>query len=258
MDLLMHDMHSLRRLFEDAPPVGERSYFHGTNTLAKAKTVMREGLHPDKPSQYVRGYAPLDGHVYLAPTLREALQYAIKPTRRDEKADLIENPDGFVFIITPSALTGVLQPDEDDVGAFMSSHSQGRRSDRHEGYIEIDGETVSISNFDYKACPSDRDPAKSKRIWSFIMHQIDNRLLTRIDYDDDDAVATCGKIALASMPVWMKQELIGNGANVAHAGVVMPDECWRIAKTDGRKLLLGRDDDFFRVAEKIWSRKTHA
>lgn len=92
-------------------------FYHGTNSEIKALKILQEGILPDLSQ--TQGLArPVDGHIYLATNLKEAIPYLLGGAMagHDLPAEwILESRYGYIFVVSESKLENY-QPDEDQVG----------------------------------------------------------------------------------------------------------------------------------------------
>ena len=224
--------------------------YHGTNTLARARSILEHGIRPDMPSVYRHGYEPRPGHVYMTGEVATAAKYACWPVKggwSGAERDYPDHPHGFVFVVPSPALSVPLQPDEDDVGEFMASHAGdiGMLA----GRVTVDGETVTIRDYAFRAIPGEPDTGPKRRAWLAMRKMLTPAIMTRLEFDDGAGHA--GKLILDRIPQRTMDSLVrwGNG-NVSHAGPVEPAECWRFAKADAGPLRSGKAS-LEEVAERV-------
>lgn len=104
----------LRIICEMSKPtsvITNKTYYHGTNAIDKAKSIMKHGISFGKALSIYTGHeAPVEGKVYITPNLDIALGYATRTGG--------DSVHGYLFVIDGSELTSV-EPDEDDVGILI-------------------------------------------------------------------------------------------------------------------------------------------
>lgn len=234
-------------LIETVQYDAQATLYHGTSTTARAKKIMKEGIKAQEDTAMGRtaraALTPVQGHVYLTPSIKYACIYAIGGNMVGHKI----RPDffgkekyGYVFVVEPRSIQ--LQPDEDEVGYaireapdILSGESKySRHMDNMTfGQALIDNPTVVRSL--YHLAQSHLTKNQQKRIWNGINY---------------DILAQAGKKILKVMPSDMKKVLIDMGAHVSSPEVVIPDQTWRFKKSDSEKLGF-QAENFFEVATRI-------
>jgi hypothetical protein len=232
------------------PEIQSKFYFHGTPDTRSADAIMKDGLQGRDRQGRVH-LAPVSGMVYLTPHIDYAIIYALGGNFQSqmlEKKDFAD-PYGYVFVLEGRDLVDV-QPDEDSVGEWLSSHSEPILVPwkRPDNTIAMNGEKpyMRTSGYVCKAAMGSPD----YRIWQFIRDNMTDGQFEKAMDGEVSAQAAGGKRALKKMPDWMKIHLINAGAHVAHNGSIKPSQCWRILKAD--KMKLRKDgSNFLSVAERI-------
>jgi hypothetical protein len=225
-------------------------YYHGTNSLAAAESIMQNGLQGVETQS--RGHlAPVRGKVYITATLSYAIIYAIGGNYSHAMQESRSNdPYGYVFVVRGSDLQDI-QPDEDSVGEFLSTNSQPIQIPwvtNGKPALKPDG-TPYMRTTSWK-CAIPSDDRMGIRIYWYIQNAVTPQQYKKIMDGEYSAWAAGGKRALKQMPDDMKIELINRGAHIAHHGSIRPSECWRMQKN--RVSELKRDgSNFFQIAEKI-------
>jgi len=227
-----------------SPSMLGRRYFHGTPREAWAKQIAKNGIRP--PSETVvkatkRGQMmPVVGRVYVTPHLSEAQIYALGANFAGTSLPASVWKDdgryGFVFVVPGSALLDV-DPDEDSIGEAMYyafNVGNERLVNEHSGPL------AAIAS----------DPEFAARLTAFAARVLTPKQKRDIKDGHYPAWASGGKRALKAMSDGMKLDLIERGAHVAHGGILVPSEMWRLDKT--RSSELEKDgSNFFDIAEQV-------
>jgi hypothetical protein len=236
------------------------TFYHGTSSTLSAKAILRKGLQPPDLGGRKGHLTPVNGMVYLTPSLGYAMIYAAGgnyignasyriPFRGEnkEKFDhILRNRQGeldrfgYVFAVSGAKLS-MTQPDEDHVGELY--HYILDQREPNPAYIDaqmlraweaLKSNGVMMRRFSYHMGNWTTDTQKDKIQQGFI-----------------SAYAAGGKRAIAKMDDELKTYLCSIGLHVAHQGAVVPDECWKFDKT---KIGWMQKDgsNFFELATKIF------
>lgn len=222
------------------PEMRSQRYYHGTKTTAAAEGILANGLKGVE----IQGRGKLDpvaGRVYMTPSIEYATIYALGGVMMGHEyfgRDLAAEPYGYVFVISGDVL-GDVQPDEDSIGEFVSSHTEWKLDERR-----------IRRGFDFKHDRNDPENAQKAAVWYAI-----KAAMTPKQFDDAAEgyvaqQASGGKRALKKLTDAQKMLLLKWGAHLAADGVVKPSECWRIEKK--RCIELKKDaSNFFEIAERV-------
>jgi hypothetical protein len=207
-------------------------YYHGTTTERKAQKIWKHGIKPNMSR--TKGFSrAVDDRVYISKNVGYALHYAlgaaVAGTNSEYIYDLIKKRGryGFMFVISGKELQNI-HPDEDQIGeAARDAFDKKKRKwlrDLAEDYLEVEP-----------------------------VEEYNATLLEEVIQGCYDAWIKAGKILLPLLSDKQKLELIDEYGNIAHEGILMPSQMWRI---DRSKIPLLKKDgsNFFEIAEKIGSR----
>ena len=202
--------------------------FHGTSSESKGLNIIQEGIRPDLSE--TQGLArPVDGRVYLATNIKESLPYLLGGAMAGHdlpEAWIKESRYGFMFVIDREQLQDI-QPDEDQVGQAIS-----------ESKISWGSKYFSIL--------SQQEPLQEED--EEFSHY--NSLLDQVKDGDYSSWIKAGHLLLPLLTDSEKMDVIKLYGNVAHLGVVQPQEAWKFDKTLSSKL---KEDgsNFFDLAERV-------
>ena len=216
----------------------ERTYWHGTDTLAKAAGICKEGIKAREISSR-KHLAPVKGKVYMTPNARTGLIYAMngimmghKPWRKYDGVDRF----GVVFEISGSDL-GDIQPDEDSVGEILYTVVKYFKTGELENSgIDMTEEQVNGLGWLHRLAKFHLTPTQ--------FHRLER-------YDDYAHLSGAGKKLLNFMNDSMKLNLIDLGAHIANEGKrIVPRYGWLVDKTESEKY--SKDaGNFFEVAKRM-------
>ena len=223
-------------------------FFHGTNTEAKARSILEHGLLPDMPSVYVRGPQPMPGRVYFGKRVSVAVSYAMRPSSgrwSEIDRDRAAHPFGYVFVVAGDPLVDRLWPDEDDVGNFITFHAA--EVGRLDGSTHVDGKCVTVRKYAFKPIAREADIDRKRLAWKAMHKFLTPEIMTRLSFDCD--VLQVGKHLLGKMPATTRALFAEWSEDaVSFDGPVRPLSCWRFRK-DMAKSLRGGQAEFFSIAE---------
>jgi len=235
----MKDM-KVKRLIEMAKPTEAHMssvWYHGVPFEDRAKWTMEHGITPRNMASKSRKamLAPVEGMVYITRSLRYAAIYAVGGDMFGgvlPKAWLKNDPYGYLFVVNGSQLRDV-QPDEDGVGELLSimirdeERGGGSRNDQYQ------------NNLDDVAW-----------LYEFAEERLTRGEWKKVGDGEYTYWAVAGKKLIPNMTDEQKVSLINAGCHVAHGGILVPDQVWRINK---RKNVYLKTDasNFFDVAERI-------
>jgi|MDTB01.2.fsa_nt_gb hypothetical protein len=222
-------IHSLLR--EMAAPSTDHSntvYYHGTPTVKNAKSIMLHGVKPPDLSDRTGNLRPVDGKVYITPSIAYAQMYALGGNMAGHDTSMFEKDYGrygYVFVINGKDLKDI-QPDEDSIGEMIYNEEISWLNQMAEYYLQEEpyddgGQGLGFAN-----------------LYDALMN------------GEFDAMATGGRYLVDEMSDEEKLSLIDAGAHIAHAGLLMPMETYRIDRKKS-KLLKSDGSNFFEIAEKV-------
>lgn len=219
-------------LFEMASPRDSdrnKTYYHGTLSEDKAKSIFKNGLDPDftvlKYGTRKSALRPEDNSVYITPALDYAMIYALGGAmfgHTVSQRDIDKYGEYcFVFEINGNDLADI-GPDEDSVGELIWKINSKR--------IESNRSLVDFIAF-----------AKNK--------------LTPTQYKkciegDYNGFAMAGKKLNAIMTDEQKLAIIDSGAHISHKGKLKISKCWTFSRNDSKNIKPD-GSNFFEFA-KIW------
>lgn len=235
-------------------------FYHGTANEKAAMAILEHGINPpDLTNTKNHMLRPVIGRVYVTPLISYAQVYAIGgyyaghetyrvPYEGNEEkfkhiwggSERHESRHGYVFVIPAEVMTGDQQPDEDEVGQLYAYYLSGGPSK----YAE------------------EEDAAKYEKLKAmggifFTFVSVMNSVVSdaarkRIMQGEYAYYARAGKTALNNKRFTpeLKKALIDAGCHVAHAGAIIPTQCWKIDKA---KIgwLEKNGSNFFEIAERI-------
>lgn len=235
-----------RSLTEVAAPDSllNATLYHGCPEEGKAESIMRNGISYQElkfgsPRSSKSQLAPVSGRIYLARKVGYAMIYALG----GDMAGHVYREEywrggrfGYLFVVDGAQLSDV-EPDEDQIGLVPLVQQT-----LDEGKPQVfDSPFVSSLV---------REPSFLRTCSSLIKKAMTPRQLERSIWGELSYMAAGGKRALKVMPDWMKLKLVELGADLSHAGTLVPKEAWRIDK--GRCQDLDEDgSNFFDVAERV-------
>lgn len=237
-----------KRFLELAEPREQdraKTYYHGTNSIAKAKNILQNGLDPQQTDVKYQGrrktyLSPQQGHVYITPDLRYAIIYAIGGNFLGNSPPdwMLEEPYGAVLEFSGSQLQDI-NPDEDQVGEILNLLLTSPQE---------------IANYRYNS----KVLADKNMVNRFI--SIAKQVLTPLQYKNMSTKygkgteihyqANVGKKLVKHLSNDIKHWLIDAGAHIAHKGNLFPTRVWVINKRDSIKLA-NDGSNFFQVAKLL-------
>jgi hypothetical protein len=222
--------------------------YHGTYKIKAARDIVRKGLRGAE-IQGKSHLAPMKGRVYMTPSLRYAIIYAIGGVYLGSKypKDHIESGQtyGYVFEIDPDDLTDDMLPDEDIVGEALAEAYQIDNNPKYVPYSDIGKELVKNPNlvkslsYNFKICRRDIPSTCRSALDGMITGhaRLGKHFLRKHD-------ANYGPI---------KAIMNLKSAHQSHGGSVMPIRAWRIDRRLTQKL--EKDgSNFFDIAKLVWTR----
>lgn len=224
-----------------------RTLYHGSYSSGAFKRITTQGLQ-GRADQTRHSLAPIKGRVYMTPSLRYAIIYALGGDMMGHKM-----PEGFikpglrygyVYEIDPADLTDDVIPDEDIVGAALVGAYRIQKG-RVNQYSALERELAERPNlvsrlaylFDAytRAVPTIRKGALEGMLASEA--KLGKRVLKDHGRHSADMQAI---LSLENM-------------HQSHGGTVMPTRAWRIDRRLSHKLLKD-GSNFFDIATKVWER----
>lgn len=210
-------MSKAKDFLEMAAPLQKHTggvFYHGTRNEEAAKGIQSKGLLPDQVVS--KGFLkPVEGKVYITPSIRYALIYALGGDVAGSASYKYRSGDGrfgYVFVVPGSELKDI-QPDEDSIGEMVH-------------YNKI----AWLTNL-----------AKSK---------LTSNILKKVMEGGYMYWSKAGKRLVSLMSDGQKLNLIEAGAHIAHTGALKPSEVWQVDRE--RTPEFSRDgSNFFEVATRI-------
>lgn len=203
-------------------------FYHGTNSESKALKILQEGICPDLSE--TQGLArPVDGHIYLAKNLKEAIPYLLGGAMAGHelpKEWINQSKYGYIFVVAETKLEEY-QPDEDQVGQAISDN-KFNWVDKYESFLE-------------NHPPLDEEEEE---------HQFHHNLLQQVRDGEYAAWIKAGHLLLPQLSSKEKKDIIEYYGNIAHKGVLIPDEAWQFDKTLSN-LLEEDGSNFFQLAKRV-------
>jgi hypothetical protein len=225
----------LSQIFE-MPLAGEEEksqvYYHGTSKEQAGISILKDGIQPPDLTDRKGFLKPVQGKVYLTPSLETAIVYALGGyvaghdlsqrrvvSRKGTEPSWIERDGryGYVFVIRGEDLQDI-QPDEDSVGELLSG--------------------LMSTEPNHWLCQ------RAKRI-------VAPSRLKQVKNGEYVFFASVGKQLMKHLSAAEKLEIVRNGGHLAHEGAVQPCEAWRFDKTLCPKLQGYGPNEFFALAEKV-------
>ena len=241
------------------------AYYHGTALWRDAQSIIANGLKPPEISttKTRTNLAPQKGYVYLTPNLRYAIGYAIGFRMMENDRLKLRIPYegneqkfkwvtkehgryGFVFKVNASTIQKDLQPDEDVVGTLFSA---AMFKNNIHFYLE---DFLPKNVLD----AAKTDQQKFDLFIAYVKKVVSEATIKKLinEYQNSDQMISwaskVGKIALRKMPLEMKLWLVKIGCHVGHAGILIPDECWKFDRTKFGWLEPDASN-FFELADRI-------
>lgn len=225
-----------------------RPLYHGTVSSGAFHNIIKHGLR-GREEQGRASLAPMKGRVYMTPSLRYAIIYALGGDVLGHKMGAAWIKPGmrygYVFEIDSSELTNDILPDEDFVGAALTAAHRFKKTGKIDQYSEMDQELqdrpLLIDALDHMFLSFTRDVPTiyTGAMLGNIADQarLGKRVLKRIGVNDTTIRAL----------------LKLNTMHQSHGGNVMPTRAWRIDRRLSHKLLKD-GSNFFDIATKIWER----
>lgn len=234
---------SLLEMAQPSETVRGKTYWHGTDTLKAAESIMKNGLDPAHTDTKYGDAQPLGrpvkDHVYLTSKLDYAVIYALggdmvgtmkdHPHSDAEMKIYRKDPYGYVFEFDGKDLVDV-QPDEDSVGELLGNYARALRETPTRG--------PRTSPLDP---PHQRERVKFEtkelldaviRAWKRVKPAM-KVALKRDPWRYDNWIKS-GKQALEGMTDADKL-LFLDYSHVAHRGLVKPQRAYRFSKLDALK-----------------------
>ena len=224
-----------------------RPLYHGSYSSGAFQRITTKGLQ-GRTEQTRHSLAPIKGRVYMTPSLRYAIIYAIGGDMLGHRM-----PEGFikpglrygyVYEIDPADLTDDVIPDEDIVGAALVGAyriQNGKMNTFSALEREMSERPDLVRRLAYlfdaytRAVPTIRKGALDGEIASEA--KLGKRVLKDHGRHSQDMQAI---LSLENM-------------RQSHGGMVMPTRAWRIDRRLSHKLLKD-GSNFFDVATKVWER----
>ncbi len=242
------------RYIEDLQRVGNtlseatnRPLYHGSYSSGAFQRITTKGLQ-GRAEQTRHSLAPIKGRVYMTPSLRYAIIYAIGGDMLGHRM-----PEGFikpglrygyVYEIDPADLTDDVIPDEDIVGAALVG-----------AYRIQNGKMNTFSALEREM--SERPDLVRRLAYLFDAYTRAVPTIRKGALDGEIASeAKLGKRVLKDHgrhSLDMQAILSLENMHQSHGGMVMPTRAWRIDRRLSHKLLKD-GSNFFDVATKVWER----
>ena len=230
MKQLRQYIHNLLR--EMAVPSTDHSntvYYHGTRSDEHAKSIMKDGaIKPPDLSDRSGPLRPVDGMVYITPSISYAQMYALGGNMAGHGTSQLEEQHGrygYVFAIAGKELSNI-HPDEDSIGEMIHNKDIPWLDHMARYYLEEEPYDDEGQGLGYHS------------------------LYDAVMGGEFDAMATAGRYLVDVMSNEEKLSLIDMGADIAHEGPLKPMAVYRLDRRKSK--LLKRDgSNFFDIAEKI-------
>lgn len=225
--------------------VTARTYYHGTSDSEIGQKIVADGILKspeieDLNKRYGQSHLrPVEGRVYLSPSLRYAIIYALggvfagtdmPDSRRGKGGDY-----GYLFVVDGKSLTDV-EPDEDTLGGLIGKLSHLDPSE-YDDHPEL---TAALR----------ADPDLVARLAGMLPSYLTPTMLRNVKDGRYAWYAKAGKRLLKLLPPSIRVKVAELGSAIGAQSSVPWTSAWRIAKS--RSAELKKDgSNFFEVAEKV-------
>lgn len=209
----------IQEIFEASPSeiVQSKTYYHGTSNEEAAKSILEKGIHPDFTATKNGILTPVGGRIYITSDLSYALIYALggdlAGTDLKNRDFIKKEPFGYLFEISGQKILDDIQPDEDDVGEFLSLLLTQAKPTEDKFMLAINNPTLKYE------------------VMAIAQKHLAQSTLQRVKNGEYTYFAKSGKVILKRLSNFAKLKMVEYGFHIAYEGQLIPDKCYKIDKS---------------------------